>query len=180
MDLQASDVVDFWRNAGPSHWFARDEAFDMECARRFLDAHHCAARREFEHWMGSAPGALALLILLDQIRRNVFRGSAHAYATDGLARHYARRALQTGFDAQTQLALQSFFYMPFEHSEDLVDQERSLALHRALPGENPDRWAKLHIDVIHRFGRFPHRNAALGRDTTPQEQAFLDGGGFSA
>lgn len=176
---QAQDVVDFWRQAGPRKWFTRDDGFDEECSRRFLEAHFAAARRELEHWTDDASGALALLVLLDQIPRNVFRDSAHSYATDGLAREYARRALEAGFDAQTDAALRMFFYMPFEHSEDMADQQRSLALHQRLPGENADEWAKLHLDIIRRFGRFPHRNAALGRETTPEEQAFLDGGGFA-
>jgi len=178
MHPQPHEVVEFWRAAGAQRWFARDEAFDTECATRFLDAHHAAARREFETWMEDPQGALALLILLDQIPRNVFRGSAHAYATDGLAREYARRALEAGFDTQVEPALRVFFYMPFEHSEDLADQERALFLHRALPGANADHWARIHHDIIRRFGRFPHRNAALGRTTTPEEQAFLEGGGF--
>ena len=179
MDLQARDVVAFWRSAGERRWFARDAAFDAECATRFLDAHHAAARREFEHWMQDAQGALALTILLDQIPRNVFRNSAHAYATDGLARHYARRAIEAGFDGQVEPALRTFFYLPFEHSEALADQERALALYRAMPGEDADRWVRIHHDIIRRFGRFPHRNAALGRETTPEEQAFLDSGGFA-
>ena len=178
MRLQPDDVVEFWRAAGAQRWFARDENFDAECAARFLDAHYLAARGECEHWLDHAQGALALLILLDQIPRNVFRGSAHAWAADGLARAYARRALEVGFDTQVEPELRVFFYLPFEHSEDLADQERALFLHRALPGENADRWARLHHDIIRRFGRFPHRNAALGRITTPEEQAFLDGGGF--
>lgn len=179
MHPQPQQVVDFWRAAGAQRWFSRDEAFDAECAARFLDAHHAAARREFEDWMGGAQGALALLILLDQIPRNVFRGSAHAWATDGLARAYAQRSLDAGFDTRVEPELRMFFYLPFEHSEDLADQERALFLHRALPGENADHWARIHHDIIRRFGRFPHRNAALGRDATPEEQAFLAAGGFA-
>ena len=178
MPTQPRDVIEFWRAAGPRRWFARDAAFDDECRARFLDAHHAAARREFEAWMSDAEGVLALLILLDQIPRNVFRDSAHAWAADGLARHCAQRAIAAGFDAQTAPMLRSFFYLPYEHSEALADQERSLALHRALPGKNDDRWARQHYDIILRFGRFPHRNVALGRETTPEEQAFLDAGGF--
>ncbi|HEX7128583.1 MAG TPA: DUF924 family protein [Rhodanobacteraceae bacterium] len=176
---RSHEVVEFWRAAGAQRWFVRDHAFDAECAARFLDAHHAAARREFESWTRVSEGALALLILLDQIPRNVFRGSAHAYATDGLAREYAHRALEAGHDTRVEPTLRVFFYLPFEHSENLADQERSLFLHRALPGENPDRWARIHHDVIRRFGRFPHRNAALGRATTAEEQAFLDAGGFA-
>lgn len=172
-------VVNFWRDAGEQRWFERSVGFDLECEEHFRDAHFGAARRELEHWMEGAEGALALLLLLDQMPRNIFRDSAHSYATDPLARHYATRGIDAGFDRQVDPALRIFFYMPFEHSEDMADQQRSLALHRALPGPRADRWAVLHHDVIRRFGRFPHRNAALGRSNTPGEQAFLDGGGFS-
>lgn len=174
-----TDVLDFWRKAGYEQWFGGGADFDRACEARFLATHFQAARRELEHWMDTADGALALLILLDQIPRNVFRGSAHSYATDPLARHYAARAIDAGFDQQVDPAMRLFFYMPFEHSEDIADQERSVALHRTLPGEGADQWALKHFNVIQRFGRFPHRNAALGRANTPEEQAYLDaGGGF--
>ena len=175
----AAEVVTFWRDAGPSRWFARSEAFDRDCETRFLAAHHAAARREMESWLADAEGALALLILLDQIPRNVFRDSAHAYATDPLARHYAQRAIEAGFDRAVEPALQVFFYLPFEHAEDMDDQRRSLELHGRLAGDDADHWARLHLEIIERFGRFPHRNAVLGRTTTAEEQAFLDGGGSS-
>ena len=175
----ASEVIAFWREAGYRQWFGGGAAFDRECETRFLDAHFAAARRELELWMADAEGALALLVLLDQIPRNVFRGNAHAWAADPLARHYASRALDAGFDQQVDADLRLFFYMPFEHSESLADQERSVALHRTLPGKDADAWAVKHYDVIAKFGRFPHRNAALGRISTPEEQAYLDaGGGF--
>lgn len=174
----AAEVVDFWRAAGPARWFARDEAFDRECAR-LLPLHFAAARRELDGWLGDAQGALALLLLLDQIPRNGFRGSAHAFATDGLALAFARRAVDAGFDMAIEPALRVFVYLPFEHSEVLADQQRSVELHARLEGADADRWARIHLDVIERFGRFPHRNAVLGRETTPAEQAFLDGGGFA-
>lgn len=117
MDPSAAEVVAFWRDAGYQRWFKRSEAFDRECTTRFLDAHFKASRRECEHWMDEADGALALLVLLDQIPRNSFRGSAHSYATDPLARHYAARGITAGFDHQVDSALRVFFYMPFEHSE---------------------------------------------------------------
>jgi len=172
-------VVNFWRDAGEQRWFIRSARFDHECEARFLDAHFAASRCELEHWMEGAEGALALLLLLDQMPRNLFRDSAHSYATDPLARHYATRAIDAGFDRQVDPALRVFFYMPFEHSEDMADQERSLVLHRALPGKAAEHWAVLHHDVIRRFGRFPHRNRALGRSNAPEEQTWLDaGGGF--
>ena len=177
--IDPREVVAFWRDAGYERWFRRDDAFDAECRARFLDAHHAAARRELEHWMDDADGALALLVLLDQIPRNVFRGSGHAFATDPLARHYADRALAAGFDARVEPALRAFFYMPFEHSEDMADQQRAVALFDALANAEYAKYARAHLDAIRRFGRFPHRNPALGRASTPEEQAWLDaGGGF--
>ena len=174
-----ADVVGFWRDAGMEEWFRGGDAFDAECRQRFLDAHHAAARRDFEHWMDDADGALALLILLDQIPRNVFRGSGHAFASDGLARQYATQALASGFDAASEPGLRMFFYLPFEHSEQLQDQDRAVELFTALGNRNLLGYAKAHRDVIARFGRFPHRNAALGRSNTPEEQVWLDaGGGF--
>ncbi|HVI57892.1 MAG TPA: DUF924 family protein [Luteimonas sp.] len=174
----AGAVLDFWREAGPRKWFARDAAFDARFRAGFLEAHFAASRRELEPWMDDADGALALVLLLDQFPRNCFRDSAHAYATDPLARHYAARAVEAGFDARVDPALRVFVYMPFEHSEDPADQARCLELMRAVA---PDymRYAVAHRDVIARFGRFPHRNRALGRVNTPEEQAWLDaGGGF--
>ena len=180
-----ADVVGFWRDAGPARWFARDAGFDADCAR-FLDAHHAAARRELDGWMDSADGALALVLLLDQIPRNVFRDSAHAFATDPLALRFATRAVDAGLDAAVDPALRVFVYLPFEHSEALADQQRSVALTEAMAASDPGEatamyadYARRHRDVIARFGRFPHRNRALGRDSRADEQASLDaGGGF--
>ncbi len=178
-DVSASGVVAFWRDAGYEKWFQGGEAFDAQCRARFEDAHHAAARREHDHWLGDADGALALLLLLDQIPRNIFRGSGHAFAADPLARWHADRAIAAGHDAAFEPALRGFFYLPFEHSEDMADQERSLALFTALGHEEYTRYAQAHLDVIARFGRFPHRNHALGRENAPDEQAWLDaGGGF--
>ncbi len=176
--VEPRQVIDFWREAGPDKWFARDEAFDARFRLAFLDAHWAASRGELEHWADSADGALALLLLLDQFPRNCFRRSGHAYATDPLARHYAARAVEAGFDAQVEPALRVFVYLPFEHSEDMADQQRSVELARGLPEEYL-KYAIAHLDVIARFGRFPHRNRELGRENTPDEQAWLDaGGGF--
>jgi uncharacterized protein (DUF924 family) len=176
-DIQ--QVIGFWREAGYTKWFKGGEAFDAACRARFTDAHFAAARRESEAWMDSADGALALLILLDQIPRNIFRGSGHAFATDPLALHYARRMVDAGLDARVDEDLRAFAYLPFEHSEDIADQHHSVALFQALGNEGYTQYAQAHLDVIARFGRFPHRNHALGRVNTPEEQAWLDaGGGF--
>ena len=172
------DVIDFWVGAGPAKWFARDDAFDAAIRDRFEALHHAAARGELD-WGESAEGALALLILLDQFPRNLFRRSPHAFATDPLARSVARQAIARGFDQQTDAALRSFFYLPFEHSEDLADQDYGVGLCEALGDPETLKWAIVHRDIIVRFGRFPHRNVMLGRETTAEEQAFLDGGGFA-
>ena len=174
----AREVVDFWREAGPGKWFRGGAAFDDALRARFEAAHFAAARRELEAWMEDAEGALALLVLLDQVPRNIFRGSAHAYATDPLALHYAGRMLEAGLDREVEPALRTFCYLPFEHSEDLLDQEKSVALMAGL-GELYADYAVQHFEVIERFGRFPHRNHALGRVSSTDEQAWLDaGGGF--
>ena len=179
MTTTAAEVVRFWRQAGMQAWFNGGEAFDRQCEALFLAAHLAAARREHEDWLDSAEGALALLLLLDQIPRNVFRGSGHAFASDGLARHYAERALAAGHDAAFEPELRAFFYLPFEHSEDLADQQRSVALFEVLGNQTYTQYALEHRRVIERFGRFPHRNRALGRINTAEEQAWLAaGGGF--
>ena len=178
-EIAATGVFAFWRDAGASKWFNGGAGFDDECRSRFLDAHFQAARRELAHWAGDAEGALALVLLLDQIPRNVFRGSAHAFATDGLAREVAHRAVDAGFDRGIAAPMRLFFYMPFEHSEDMVDQDRAVELISAMGDAGYAGYANKHRDVIARFGRFPHRNAALGRASTPEERAWLDaGGGF--
>jgi uncharacterized protein (DUF924 family) len=176
--------VGYWRHAGPAKWYTRNAAFDEALRLRFEPVHHAAARGEYDHWIAEAEGALALLILLDQVPRNLYRGSAHAFATDPKARSIARAALAAGYDRQIDDDdLVQFFYMPFEHSEDPADQATALRLFAARPagpgGEDPAKWAKIHKDIIDRFGRFPHRNACLGRETTAEEQAFLDEGGFA-
>lgn len=171
-------VVQFWMAAGPARWFKKDAQFDAEFGARFHEGHFQAARGELEHWMNEPEGALALLILLDQYPRNTFRGTAHMFATDPLARVYAARMIDAGMDRLIDPALRAFCYLPFEHSEQPDDQQRSLALNKQLDA-NTYHWAKEHADIIERFGRFPHRNAALGRVTTEEEEAFLQGGGFS-
>ena len=173
------EVVAFWRDAEPKKWFARDDAFDAEFRQRFESAHFAAARGEYEAWMESAEGALALQILLDQFPRNCFRGNAHSYATDGLARHYAQRAVEAGLDREIEAPLRVFFYMAFEHSESLPHQDQAVSLITTLGDSEFLRYAELHRDVIQRFGRFPHRNAALGRETTQEESDYLASGGFS-
>ena len=174
-DFDLKDVLAFWRAAGPGRWFATDPAFDAEFDCRFREAHFAAARRELDGWADTAEGSLALLLLLDQFPRNVFRGTGHAYATDPLARHFAVAMVEAGQDAQIERELRLFCYLPFQHSEAMADQERAVALLQAM---DQAKWALHHRDIIRRFGRFPHRNAALGRESTPEEREFLAQGGF--
>jgi uncharacterized protein (DUF924 family) len=175
----ANDVLTFWRAAGEQKWFAKDDAFDAEIKRRFLPTYEQAARGELSEWEATPEGALALIIVLDQFPRNMFRHDARAFAADGTARAVADRALARGFDAQLPPGERMFVYLPFEHSESMEDQQRCCALFRALGNADHLHWAELHADIIRRFGRFPHRNAVLGRATTPEEKAYLDNDGFA-
>ncbi len=172
-----ADVVRFWR-AAQANWFSRDPVFDRRFRERFLDLHLSAARRERDDWASTPEGSLALLILLDQMPRNAFRGTGHMYATDPLARHFARLALAAGHMEAVDPELRLFFCLPFAHSEDIADQDLSVELNTRL-GPVEKSHAERHRDIIRRFGRFPHRNPLLLRETTTQEQAFLDQGGFA-
>jgi len=183
MNAQATEIIDFWRNAGRARWFAKDAAFDAAIARRYERLHHAAARGEHDDWAAFADGSLALVLLFDQVPRNLWRASPHAFATDPLARRVAAAAVAAGHDQAFEAALRAFFYLPFAHSENAADQARSLELNEALARETGDpgdaRWAREHAAIVARFSRFPHRNRCLGRETTAEEQAFLDGGGFA-
>ena len=176
--VEPADVLAFWRAAGPKKWFAKNDAFDAEIRTRFLPTYEAAARGALSDWEQTPDGALALTIVLDQFPRNMFRGDARTFAADPLARAVADRALARGHDQPFAPSERTFFYLPFEHSEDLADQERCVELNRVHGDADGLKWAELHADIIRRFGRFPHRNKVLGRATTPEEQAFLDGGGF--
>jgi uncharacterized protein (DUF924 family) len=173
----AADIVAFWRDAGPKRWFEKDAALDREIRDKFLPSHEAAANGKLKSWEDNAQGALALMILLDQFPRNMFRDDARAFATDPLARAIAAAALIKGFDAKAG-DMREFFYLPFMHSEDIADQERAIALYTAAGSDNL-KWAHVHADIIRKFGRFPHRNAVLGRESTADEKVFLNSGGFS-
>lgn len=178
IDAGARRVIDFWLEAGPPKWFAKDEAFDADFRQRFYDLHFAVARREKEAWLEAAYSALAAVILLDQYPRNAFRDTAHMFATDPLALSYSRKILASGQIMAIQPDLRGFVCLPFMHSEVLADQEEALKLY-AEHAPQSMKWAIEHHQIIERFGRFPHRNPALARKTTPAEQRFLDSGGFA-
>jgi uncharacterized protein (DUF924 family) len=174
-----AEILAFWREAGPDRWYRRDDTFDAEVCGRFLGLWQRAAADELASWETSDDGALALVIVLDQFPRNLFRDDVRTYASDPLAREVAHRAVSRGVDARVDPALREFLYLPFMHSEHLPDQLRCIELSRAAGHAENLKWAEHHADIIRRFGRFPHRNRLLGRATTPEEQAFLDERGFS-
>ena len=182
MDVEYGEVLRFWlEELEPRDWYVADAAVDARIRERFLGAWEAARGGELRDWEATARGALALLVLTDQFPRNMFRGDGRAFATDALARGVARRAVARGFDLEVEAPARQFFYLPFEHSESLTDQERAVRL-IAMRMDAPETLlhARAHREVIRRFGRFPYRNAALGRETSAAEKAFLEGGSYGA
>jgi uncharacterized protein (DUF924 family) len=171
-------VAEFWLPLGHAVWFGKDPAFDNRFRAAFAAEHGAAGRGELMPWLGTPTGALSLVVLLDQYPRNAFRGTPRMYATDPLARIVADAALQLGHDKAVDPAVRGFFYLPFSHSEALPDQERSVGLCADLPEPGPSH-SRDHRNTIARFGRFPHRNAILGREATDAETAWLAAGGFA-
>jgi uncharacterized protein (DUF924 family) len=178
-DVAPAGILAFWRDAGPDRWYTRDDHFDADLRGRYLGLWQRAVAGELASWETSDDGALALVIVLDQFPRNMFRGTAKTYASDALARDVARRAIDRGVDTRIDPGLREFLYLPFMHSEELADQIRCVELLRQAGLAESAKWAEHHAEIIRRFGRFPHRNGILGRATTPDEQAFLDEGGFA-
>ena len=174
------EITRFWLDeVGPQGWYASTAALDQTIRDRFLAAWEDAETLA-PVWAAEGPqGARAALILTDQFPRNMFRASARAFASDAQALAVAERAIGRGFDAAYRPPEKRFFYLPFMHSEGLADQERCIALCAAADDPDGVRYAEIHRDIIRDFGRFPHRNPVLGRETTAPEQAFLDEGGFS-
>ena len=178
LDAWFGPPADLGREQHREIWFKSTEEFDAALREAFLADYRAAAAGALGSWEATPEGALALVLLLDQIPRNIFRGQRHAYSPDAAARAAADRALANGFDRLIPPVRRHFFYMPFHHSENLDDQRRARALFDALP-RNPDRRGSLrryglpYLEVIERFGRFPHRNAILDRESMPEEIAFL-------
>lgn len=167
-------VIDFWfSDEAQRRWFRSTAEFDEQIRARFHSLWEKAKDRRLDHWVQTPEGALALVIVLDQFPLNMFRGAAEGYSTESLAREAADHAIQHRWDADMDDARKAFFYLPFMHSESLADQDRSVQLYRSAGLIDSLRWAEHHREIIQRFGRFPHRNAALGRVNTPEETAWL-------
>lgn len=183
MTTGPEEVLGFWLDEiGPAGWYAGTGAIDAACRARFLPAWEALHGGRLEHWLSGSRPALAYLIVADQFSRNIHRGRAEAFATDARARAAARRALESGWDMEVPAPGRQFFYMPFEHSEDMRDQDRAVALMAERLASEPGHLlhARAHREMIRRFGRFPLRNAALGRENTPDEAAFIAAGGYGA
>ena len=173
------EVLDFWIEAGPGKWWKKDAEFDAAIAARFTKTYEAACRGDLDAWSDSADGAMALILLLDQFSRNLHRNSALAYAQDEKCREISMQMVEDGNIVLIQDEIRAFSLLPLMHSESLADQELALELLKVHGKEGNVKAAIEHRDIIARFGRFPHRNAVLGRETSPEEQAFLDDGGFS-
>ena len=172
-------VLEFWFGLDPRQWWKADPAFDHRIKEEFLKLWAEKRQLPADAFLTDPLTALAGVILFDQFPRNMFRGQARTYETDAVARAVADRALERGFDREVPQQERQFFYLPLMHSETLADQERCLELARGLGDDEVTKYAEVHADIIRRFGRFPHRNAMLGRTMAPDEQAFLDAGGFA-
>lgn len=177
------EVLEFWlHEIGPKGWYAGGEEIDGLCRERFADLWQAALDGGLEHWVDGTVGTLAYLIVTDQFPRNIHRGTALSFATDPQARAAARKALEAGWDLNAPEPERQFFYMPFEHSEDPEDQALAVKLLGERLPSDPENLlhARAHQAIILRYGRFPTRNAALGRASTPEEQVYLDQGGYAA
>lgn len=169
-----NDIRDFWfSDAVQPYWFARSDEVDERIRNDFADAYEAAHRGDLDHWMKNAPDALSLIIALDQFPRNLFRGSGRSFESNDSALSYARTALDHAYNRELSETERQFFYLPFMHSEELADQNRSVKLYEALGNESALDFAHQHRDIIAQFGRFPHRNAVLGRNDTSEEAEFL-------
>jgi uncharacterized protein (DUF924 family) len=177
--MHPSDILSFWRDAGEERWWTKSDAFDQDIRARFMPLWEQAAAGRLDHWIETDEGTLALVIVLDQFPRNMFRNDARAFSTDAKACGIAHAAIESGVDCRVAPDLRQFLYLPLMHSEKLADQERCVNLFAQLDNEKNTQYALVHAQIIRKFGRFPHRNPVLGRVTTPEEQAFLDSGGFS-
>ena len=177
MSANPRQVLDFWFSADTRPlWFRSTPEFDARLREDFLDLWQAAARGELEAWNATPEGALALVIVLDQFPLNMFRGQAESFSTEALSRGVAQKAIDRGWDRDLDDAGRAFLYLPFMHSEALDDQDRSVRLFRDADLVDSLHWAEHHREIIRRFGRFPHRNATLGRTNTHEEEEWLESG----
>jgi uncharacterized protein (DUF924 family) len=174
------DIIQFWFSPETRpHWFVASDAFDAEVRERFGDYSERASAGELDDWARTPEGSLALILLLDQVPRNIHRHTAEAFRSDGKALALAKKAVSVGFDKGVGQDERLFFYLPFQHAEDRAIQDEAVRLVEALGNEENANYARRHRDIIHRFGRFPHRNAQLGRTSTEEEIEFLKQPGSS-
>lgn len=171
-----NDILTFWfEEISPQQWFQVNAEFDELIRQRYLKIYEAASQGDMDHWQGDADGCLALCLVLDQFPRNMFRGKPEAFATDKKALLISKHAIHRGYDTILSAPKRRFLYLPFEHSENLNDQKKSLELFKSMKNDDPlgYDYALRHYEVIEKFGRFPSRNAALGRDSTPEEEEYL-------
>jgi len=173
MNISADDVLDFWfSDKNREHWFRASTDFDNAIRQKFLAAHEAASAGQFDDWQKQARSTLALIILLDQFTRNLYRGDARTYMNDSCACEITKKTIHKGLDQQLDGWEKSFLYLPLMHSENIEDQELSVRLSMAAGLDNT-KYALHHRDIVRRFGRFPHRNTLLGRKSTPEELDYL-------
>jgi uncharacterized protein (DUF924 family) len=178
-DTEYSQILSFWESIGPEGWFRKDDEIDRKIREKFAELQEKASLGALESWREAPESCLALVILLDQFSRNLYRNNPRAFANDDYALAIASQAIDRAMHLQPDKSMASFFYMPFMHSESIANQQRCVALMHRFGTAESLKYAIIHRDIIKRFRRFPHRNAALGRHTTPAEKRFLDDGGFS-
>lgn len=177
--MSPKDVLEFWLSLSDEDYFQQSESLDALIRQTFRDAHEAAKKGAYDAWQATPEGTVALVILLDQFSRNIYRQSAAAFAGDEKSLEIAKAAVARGDDMRSSPDMRKWLYLPFMHSENLDDQQTCIRLCERSGFESTQKWARIHSDVIERFGRFPHRNDVLGRKSTLEELRFLDQGGFS-
>ena len=178
--MQPDEILNFWLQAGPQIWFKKDDAFDQSVKEKFQTLPDQIVDGQYDHWQTHPNGMLASVLALDQFPRNIHRGTARAFAYDETARKFAKTAIDQQWDQQVSDEIKAFFYLPFMHSEDINDQHFCLNLYRKADDEQGVGYARRHLELIEKYGRFPHRNALLGRKSTLEEEDYLstEGAGF--
>lgn len=180
MSERAFDLLEAWWSLGEAGWFSQSDEADTMLADKFADLVAMARAGDLDDWKNAPHTALALMLCLDQLPRNLYRGTADAFASDGEALKLAEHVRANRFDCAYHGMVRGFFYLPYMHAEDMAAQDLSCDIYRGIGNQNAYYYALVHMDAIRRFGRFPHRNAILGRVSTPEEEAYMASGGFAA